>query len=511
MKRLGLVLLAICVCGAATGGERIVVGSKNFAENRLLAEMFARLLEARTELTVERRLNLAGTHVSFEALRTGSIDLYPEYTGTGLVTLLGEAPRGDATETLNHVRGEFLRRFDLRWLPPLGFENSYELAVPTELAERHGLQTISDLAVVAPDLRAGLGYEFIERDDGLPGLREAYGLRFREVRALQQALKYQAAAAREVDCLDVYTTDGRLLVYELTVLEDDLGFFPPYQAAPLVRNATLRAHPEIGNVLSLLADALDEEAMRGLNLRVQEQGEPIERVAQEALEDLGLVGSRSVDAVSTREVSFFRYLWSRRHELGLRTVEHLGLTTLALALGMLVAVPLGLLLERRRGAAESVIRAVSVTQTIPSIALLAFMIPLLGVGPVPALVALWIYSIFPILRNTYTGVRDAPPDAVRAASALGMTDAQVLKRVRLPLAVPVILAGVRTSAVLTVGTATLAAFIGAGGLGVPIVAGLQLADTTRILSGALPAAALALIVDRGLAGVERLLRPRGMD
>jgi osmoprotectant transport system permease protein len=511
MKRLGLVLLATCLCGPATGGERIAVGSKNFAENRLLAEMFARLLEARTELTVERRLNLAGTQVCFEALRTGSIDLYPEYTGTGLVTLLGESPRGDATETLNHVRAEFLGRFDLRWLPPLGFENSYELAVPSELAEHLELRTISDLAAVAPDLRAGLGYEFIERDDGLPGLREAYGLRFREVRALQQALKYQAAAAREVDCLDVYTTDGRLLVYELTVLDDDLGFFPPYQAAPLVRGTTLRAHPEIGNVLSLLADALDEKAMRGLNLRVQEMGEPIERVAQEALEDLGLVGSRSVDAVSTREVSFFRYLWSQRQELGLRTVEHLGLTALALALGILVAVPLGLLLERRRGAAESVIRAVGVTQTIPSIALLAFMIPLLGVGPMPALVALWIYSIFPMLRNTYTGVRSAPPDVVQAASALGMTDAQVLKRVRLPLAVPVILAGVRTSAVLTVGTATLAAFIGAGGLGVPIVAGLQLADTTRILSGALPAAALALIVDRGLAGVERLLRPRGMN
>ena len=511
MRRLVLVLLAVCVCGSATGGERIVVGSKNFAENRLLAEMFARLLEARTELTVERRLNLAGTQVCFEALRTGSIDLYPEYTGTGLVTLLGESPRGDETDTLNRVRGEFLRRFDLRWLPPLGFENSYELAVPSELAQHHELRTISDLAAVAPDLRAGLGYEFIERDDGLPGLRETYGLRFREVRALQQALKYQAVAAREVDCLDVYTTDGRLLVYDLTVLEDDLGFFPPYQAAPLVRSSTLREHPEIGNTLSLLADALDETAMRGLNLRVQEKGEPIERVAQEALEDLGLVGSKSVDTVSTREVSFFRYLWSQRRELGLRTVEHLGLTALALALGMLVAVPLGLLLERRRGAAESVIRVVGVTQTIPSIALLAFMIPLLGVGPVPALMALWIYSIFPILRNTYTGVRDAPPDAVQAASALGMTDAQVLKRVRLPLAVPIILAGVRTSAVLTVGTATLAAFIGAGGLGVPIVAGLQLADTTRILSGALPAAALALIVDRILAGVEYLLRPRGMD
>jgi osmoprotectant transport system permease protein len=251
--------------------------------------------------------------------------------------------------------------------------------------------------------------------------------------------------------------------------------------------------------------------MRALNLRVQERGEPIARVAQEALESLGLIGARSVDAASTREVSFLAYLWSQRYELGTRTVEHLGLTAMALTLGMLVAVPLGLLLERRRGVAESVIRVVGVTQTIPSIALLAFMIPLLGVGPLPALVALWIYSIFPILRNTYTGVRGAPPDAVQAAAALGMTEAQVLKRVRLPLAIPVILAGVRTSAVLTVGTATLAAFIGAGGLGVPIVAGLQLADTTRILSGALPAAALALIVDRGLAGVEQLLRPRGMD
>jgi osmoprotectant transport system permease protein len=505
MRRFALLLLAICVGVPASGGERIVVGSKNFAENRLLAEIFARLLEARTELTVERRLNLAGTQVCFEALRSGSIDLYPEYTGTGLVTLLGESPRGDATQTLNHVRGEFIRRYDLRWLPPLGFENSYELAVPSELAEQHRLRTISDLVAVAPGLRAGLGYEFIERKDGLPGLRETYGLRFGEVRALQQALKYQAVGAREVDCLDVYTTDGRLLVYELTVLEDDLGFFPPYQAAPLVRGSALRAHPEIGIVLSLLADALDENTMRALNLRVQERGEPIARVAQEALESLGLIGARSVDAVSAREVSFFAYFWSQR------TAEHLGLTALALTLGMLVAVPLGLLLERRRGVAEAVIRAVGVTQTIPSIALLAFMIPLLGVGLLPALVALWIYSIFPILRNTYSGVRDAPSDAVQAAAALGMTEAQVLRRVRLPLAIPIILAGVRTSAVLTVGTATLAAFIGAGGLGVPIVAGLQLADTTRILSGALPAAALALIVDRGLAGVEHLLRPRGMD
>lgn len=499
------------LCGAApAAAETIAVGSKNFAENRLLGEIFARLIEERTTLEVQRRFNLAGTQVCFDALQGGAIDLYPEYTGTGLVTILGHAPRGSEVETLNRVRAEFLERFDLWWLAPLGFENAYELAVPRELAERHALRTISDLARISGELRAGLGYEFIERDDGLPGLRETYGLRFKTVVAMQQALKYQAVASREIDCLDVYTTHGRLLVHDLVVLEDDREFFPPYQAAPLVRGATLAAHPEIGAVLGLLAGSLDEQAMRQLNLRVEERGEPIERVAQEALESLGLIGEREVSVSSTAELSFPAYLWSRRASLGQRTAEHLGLTLLALICGVLVALPLGLWLVGRRRLAEPVIRIVGLTQTVPSIALLAFMIPLFGIGVRPALIALWIYSVFPILRNTYTGLREASPGAVEAGGALGMSAEQVLMWIRLPLAVPVILAGVRTAAVITVGTATLAAFIGAGGLGVPIVAGLQLADNARILSGAIPAAALALLVDAALAAVERRLRPRGV-
>lgn len=511
--RAAALLLVWCATAAhagAAGAEPVVVGSKNFAENRLLAEMFARLIEARTELPVERRLNLAGTTVCFDALRGGSIDVYPEYTGTGLVTLLGEEPSGDATDTLVRVRDEFLRRYDLYWLAPLGFENAYEIAVPRALADERGLRTISDLARVSGELRAGFGYEFVERDDGLPGLRRVYGLRFGSVRPLQQALKYRAVAAGEIDALDVYTTDGRLLVHDLAVLEDDRGFFPPYQAAPLARGETVRRRPEVAAALALLADSLDEEAMRGANLRVQERGEPIERVAQETLEGLGLVGRREVKATSTRETSFLGYLWQRRGELARRAGEHLALTGIALGLGILTAVPLGILLERRRGAAETVIRIVGTTQTVPSIALLAFAIPFLGVGAVPAIVALWVYSAFPILRNTYTGLRDASPDAAEAAISLGMTAGQVVRRVRLPLAVPVILAGIRTSAVLTVGTATLAAFIGAGGLGVPIVAGLQLADTTRILSGALPAAVLAVLVDAVLGAAERILGPRGL-
>ncbi len=503
-------LFAVWLWPATFAAETVVVGSKNFVESRLLAEIFAQLLEERTTLTVERRLNLAGTQVCFEALRTGAIDIYPEYTGTGLATILGESPGGGASEVLNRVRGEFRERFDLWWLPPLGFENAYELAVTSSVAEQHGLRTISDLARVSRQLSAGLGYEFIERDDGLRGLKRAYGLEFADVRALQQALKVQAAANGEIDCLDVYTTDGWLLVHDLRVLEDDLEFFPPYQAAPLVRGETLREHPEIGNVLALLADGIDEKTMQGLNLRVQELREPVETVARVALEGLGLIGERQAAVPSNQNRTLVGYMWQQRATLLRRTLEHLGLTSLALLGGVLVAVPLALFLEGRRRIAEPVIRLVGITQTVPSIALLAFMIPLFGVGALPALVALWIYSVFPILRNGFTGLRDASPSAVEAATALGMTRGQVLGRVRLSLAVPVILAGVRTSAVLTVGTATLAAFIGAGGLGVPIVAGLQMVDSIRILSGALPAATLALLVDAALALAERRLRPPGL-
>ncbi|MCH9650344.1 MAG: ABC transporter permease [Deltaproteobacteria bacterium] len=252
--------------------------------------------------------------------------------------------------------------------------------------------------------------------------------------------------------------------------------------------------------------------MRSLNLRLQENGEEEPDVARDALKALGLLAASDTETESPTpdQESFLAYLWRQREALAQRTWEHLSLSGIALLLAILVAVPLGLLLERRRKVAEAVIRLVGITQTLPSIALLAFMIPLLGVGSVPAIVALWIYSLFPILRNTYTGVRDADPRAVQSAAALGMTPGQILSQIRFPLAIPIILAGVRTAAVIVVGTATLAAFIGAGGLGEPIVTGLQLVNTQMILSGALPAAALAIAVDLGLGLLEKRLRPKGL-
>ncbi len=506
-----LPILLLLLCNPLIAADRIVVGSKNFEESRLLAEMFAQLLESRTSLQVDRRLGLAGTQVCFEALKNGAIDVYPEYTGTGLVSILNEKVTGSPSQTLNRVRSEFLGRWNLWWLSPLGFENSWEIAVPKELAEREHLETISDLARVSKTLHGGFGHEFVGREDGLLGLQRVYGLEWKSVDHLQQALQYQAAKQRTIDALDVYSTDGRLILYNLKVLRDDRHFFPPYEAAALVRGETLKRHPEVGTILGLLAGSLDEDTMRAYNLRLQEGHESEAVVARDALRSLGLSNKKASGLdLEIRGTGFCAHVWGARRELGRLTLQHLELSAAALALGALFAIPLGLWLERRRGWAETVIRVLGIFQTVPSLALLAFMIPFLGVGTVPAIAALWIYSLFPIVRNTYSGVRDADPKAVEAATALGMTPGQILREIRLPLAAPVVMAGLRTAAVLTVGTATLAAFIGAGGLGEPIVTGLQLANTGMILSGAIPAALLALLVDSGLGWVEGRLRPAGL-
>jgi len=301
--------------------------------------------------------------------------------------------------------------------------------------------------------------------------------------------------------IDGYATDGQIARYGLTVLEDDRNFFPPYDAAALI-GARLADMPGAVAALTELSGRITESSMRELNRRVEIGGESVERVSADALRGLGLVDAGAPEAFreDTRNGSLIAYLWQRRAATLAQTRRHVLLVLLSLVAGAVVAIPLGLVLERAGGAAEWVIRAVGLLQTIPSIALLAFMIPLLGIGVVPAVTALFLYSLFPIVRNTYTGVSGADAAAVDSARALGMTEWQLLRHVRLPLAAPVIMAGVRTAAVINVGTATLAAFIGAGGLGDPIVAGLALTDQRMILSGAIPAAVLALLVD-GLLGV----------
>ena len=495
----------------AHSGRSVVVASKPFGESYLLCELFAQLLESRG-LSVERRPGLGATEIAFGALRSGAIDAYPEYTGTGLVAILhdslADSVMSDSRAVFAHVARRFADEYGVRWLPPLGFQNTYAIAVTRETARKYSLRTLSDLARESPHLTAGFTADFIGRSDGLVGLSRVYGLHPRAVRPLAPAVKYQALASGAVDVIDGYSTDGLLAKYDLVTLIDDRHFFPPYEAAALVAGKLERELPSAVAALSLLSGRLDEKTMRQLNRRVEVDGEDVRVVAADELKSLGLVGGQSTKArVERSRAGFASYLWERRADLAALTLRHLLLVGLALLAAVIVAVPLGLFLERTRPFAEPTIGALGVLQTIPSIALLAFMIPLLGVGVVPALVALWLYALYPIARGTYTGVRDADPDAVAAAEALGTTPVQRLLWVRLPLAAPVIMAGIRTAAVITVGAATLAAFIGAGGLGEPIVAGLALADTRMILSGALPAAVLALVVDGALGLVERLTAP----
>jgi osmoprotectant transport system substrate-binding protein/osmoprotectant transport system permease protein len=505
---------------AIAHGVPIIVASKPFGESYLLAEMFAQLLESRG-LLVDRRMGLGQTEIAMQALRSGAIDVYPEYTGTGLLAVLHDSLTdslaSDPRRVFAHVAREFASRYGVRWLPPLGFQNSYAIAVRKSTAAQYHLRTLSDLARESAHLVAGFTADFIGRPDGLAGLAREYGVRPRAVRPLAPAVKYQALATGAVDVIDGYSTDGLLSKYDLVTLADDKHFFPPYEAAALIGPRLSRERPDAIAALTMLSGMLDESRMRVLNRRIEVDGEDVKRVAADALRDLSLTGglgasARTVpgDAISkslSTKGSLSDYLWERRAAIWTLVLQHLLLVALALGAAIIVAVPLALGLERARRAAEPTIGALGVLETIPSIALLAFMIPLFGIGVKPALVALWIYALYPIARSAYSGVRDADPSAVEAAEALGMTPRQRLLQVRLPLAAPVIMAGIRTGAVITVGAATLAAFIGAGGLGEPIVAGLALADTNMILSGALPAAALALVVDGVLALVERAVAP----
>lgn len=513
-RRLALAMAIALLFGARTIAQDrapIVVASKPFGESYLLAEMFAQVLEARG-IAVTRMRGLGSTEIVFSALRSGSVDVYPEYTGTGLIAVLHDtlAPGdlADPRKVFAHVSGAFASRYGVRWLPPLGFENTFAIAVKKDTAAKYRLRTLSDLARESAQLNAGFTADFIDRPDGLAGLARVYEIKLATVKPLLPALKYEALAGGAVDVIDGFSTDGLLERYQLVVLEDDRRFFPPYEAAALL-GTRAAGRADVVSALTQLSGRLGEPAMRSFNRRIEVDGEDVSAVAASALQSLSLTSHQSPSATTPSAVGggIGSYMWARRATLARLTLRHLWLVAVALAAATLVAVPVGLALERLRSIAGPTLAGLGVLQTIPSIALLAFMVPMLGIGAVPALVALWLYALFPIARGTYTGVRDADPGAVEAAEALGMTPGQRLLKVRLPLAAPVIMAGVRTAAVITVGATTLAAFIGAGGLGEPIVTGLAIADTRMVLSGALPAAVLAVIVDATLGILERQVRP----
>jgi osmoprotectant transport system permease protein len=482
--------------------DTISIGSKADTESRLLAEIMAQLIEIRTDLQVDRRFGLGGTIIAFESLRTGEIDIYPEYTGTGWTVQLGRTETvSDPLRVFAHVSAEFQRRYDITWMQPFGFSNSYALAMEEAVAAELGITSISDLLPHQERLRAGVSHEFLNRGDGFPGLAETYGLRIGDVRGMEHGLSYQALTAKQVDLIDAYTTDGKLAELDLRLLEDDLGFFPPYDCAAIVRSETLEAQPELGPLLDELAFRIDDARMQSLNFLVEKEGGGFAEVARNFLEQEQLMTAAAAQAATSTSQSGDMIRW---------VLEHIALTLVAVLLAVVVAIPTGILLTRRRTLAGPVLGIAGVIQTIPSLALLAFMIPLpgLGLGARSAVAALFLYALLPIVRNTYTGIREVDPDLLEAATGMGLTDSQRLWKIELPLATRTIMAGIRTSTVISIGVATLAAFIGAGGLGEPILTGLQLNNISLVLSGAIPAALLAIVADFVLGRMERVLGDR---
>ncbi len=484
MKRYLLVILFLATVVA--NAQTIRVGAKHFNEGYIVSEMIAQLLE-QEGFKVERVYNLGGTLVCFEALRNNAIDVYPEYTGTIAQEILKSDDKMDTAE----IQQQLLGQYHLTMSGLFGFKNSYGLVIRSATSKEKGISRISDLSN-HPELSIGLSYEFLKRKDGWENLSTSYGLKFKPI-ALEHGLAYEALRNSRIDVTDAYTTDGEIPKYNLTLLSDNKNFFPEYAAVALYgENFDQKAKA----VIQKLNGKINEQEIQHLNAAALFEKKSFTEIARCFLVDQRLVDP--LDQAPTSSVTI---------EILSKAGTHLMLTLIALIFAIAIAMPVSILLYWNKTLSKPVLYIAGLLQTIPSIALLAVMIPLFGIGVYPALIALFLYALLPILRNTLTGLQSVDPLLKEVSDGMGMTRRQKLLWVELPLATPVILAGIRTASVINIGTATLAAFIGAGGLGEFIVAGLALNNTQLILQGAIPAALLAILMELFFELVNRIMTP----
>lgn len=486
-----LTMLSVGVPAVPAGdAATVTVGSKKFTESVILGEIL-RQLASSTGSDAYHRRDLGGTRILWNALNTGDIDAYPEYTGT----ISQEILAGEGVATDDEIRGA-LTRYHITMSRPLGFNNTYAIGMREDRAAALGITRISDL-IAHPELQLGFTNEFMDRADGWPRLRDFYGLPQTDVRGLDHDLAYRGLAGGAIDAMDLYSTDAEIKYYGLRVLEDDRHLFPVYNAVILFRDDLSERDPETIAAFGRLEGLVPESTMIAMNARVKIDGVPESRVAADFLQShLGI-------DVTVKRTTVVQRLW--KHGL-----EHLQLVAVSLLAAILLAIPLGVVANRVPKMGQVILGIVGIIQTIPSLALLVFMIPLLGIGGPPAIVALFLYSLLPIVRNTHAGLRDIPLSLRESAAALGLPSGARLWRVELPMAAGSILAGIKTAAVINVGTATLGALIGAGGYGQPILTGIRLDDIGLILQGAVPAAALALAVQGLFELLEFAIVPKGM-
>jgi len=465
----------------------IRVGSKSFTESYILAEIVSQVIERTGEARVERRFGLGQTGIAFTALEESKIDVIPEYSGTIAENLLHRPELRDEP-----ALRKALEPLGLVISGSLGFENKYALAVNPS---RWNLSTLTDLAE-HPELHAGFSHEFLHRTDGLPRLRQVYDMRFRDARALEHSLAYSALRDGVIDVTDVYTTDARLEADRLRTLIDDKHAFPPYRAVILARASLPGLYPRTWSALRALEGRISEGEMRKLNASVE-----LGRI------DFG-AAARGFLGDSTTKAKRHEMPWLA--ETRRLTWQHLELVLISLCFSVVAGIPLAIAASHHRRLAHWILGFSEVVQTIPSLALLCFLIPLFGIGTRPALVALFLYGLLPIVRGTYAGLLAIDPQLREISRALAIPPMKRLLLVELPLASPNIMSGVKTSAVINVGTATLAALIGAGGYGVPIVTGLALNDNSMILRGAIPAALMALAAHWFFEWLDGVIIPKGL-
>jgi osmoprotectant transport system permease protein len=486
--RRSVAFIAVVVCaGTLASANPIIVGSKKFTESYVLGEIARRALND-AGVATEHRQGMGGTIILWQALQRGQIDAYPEYTGT----IAQEILKNGQQLSFHEIR-DALGKFGVGMTEPLGFDNTYALVMRRSEAQRLGIRTISDLRK-HPELKVGATHEFLDRQDGWRPLRERYALPQQSVIGIDHALGYAALANGSIDVKDAYSTDAKIEENDLVVLEDDLRFFPKYEAVFLFRSSM---SPIAISALHRLEGTLDEKRMIHLNVEA-ERAKNYTFAANLYFED----DERSANSAGE----------SFPHKLARWTVRHLELAGFSLLLSVVMGIPLGIVASRGGLVGQGILGFASIVQTIPSLALLALLVPLpfFGISVRTAIAALFLYGLLPIVRNTASGLQDIPRSLRESAVALGLSSFSRLWEIYLPMASRSILSGIKTSAVINIGTATLAALIGAGGLGEPILSGLNLNDHVTILEGAIPAALLALLVQWFFDVLDRVLIPKGL-
>ena len=501
MKRfcLSMLLLFFTALLVDVHGAELRVGSKRFTESYILGEIITQAAAQANEATVSHRQGLGNTGIVFAALKSGAIDVYPDYSGTIAKEILKIDGAFDLAVLNTRLAAE-----GLGIAVPLGFNNTYALAMLETQAATLNIKSVSDLAQHL-QLKYGLSQEFLGRSDGWPGLMAKYALPATlPVIGIDHGLAYEALAAKQIDVTDIYSTDAKIEKFQLRVLRDDRHYFPPYDALLVYRLDLPARFPKTWQRLQQLKNTIDEATMIRLNAEAELAGQGFATAAERFL-------NRDIAHRPAQETQ--HNFWTRltAPDFLRLTLQHLNLVFVSLAASVAIGIPLGIIASRRPSFAQWILSLTGVLQTIPSLALLAFLIPVFNrIGTIPALVALFLYGLLPIVRNTYAGLTQIPQSLLESAEALGLPAGARLRLVEMPLAMGTILAGVKTSAVINVGTATIAAFIGAGGYGERIAAGLALNDNNMLLAGAVPAALLALMVQWGFDLLDRWLISPGL-